>query len=337
MTLSALATIAATGLSIAFLHAAIPTHWLPFVLTSRALKWSRSKTLFITMIAGVGHAVCTSILGFLLAWFGIAMLNRYGVWFPRVAGGALLLLGLFYLYRQLSGGAGHFHLFGGHAHGHSPAAKGPHGGFQVENHGTMLELTVHHEAGVARFRVYQASTAGTALPAAEADSVFLTTTRTDQTRQAFTFISRGLYLESVEPVAAPHAFSTIIGIGHQDHAHEYTFTFSGRDPFDHTDTRDPASAKSDWAAIVSLWMLLTFSPCEGFLVVYVSGVKYGWKGFLVLTGMLGIGTVGAMMLFTSVALYGARKIKVNALERYESGILGSLLSALGLFVIFFDT
>ena len=48
-------------------------------------------------------------------------------------------------------------------------------------------------------------------------------------------------------------------------------------------------------------------------------------------------SVGAMVLFTSVALYGARKIKVNALERYESGILGGLLSLLGLFVIFFDT
>jgi nickel/cobalt exporter len=43
-----LTTIAATGFSVAFFHAAIPTHWLPFVLVSRARGWSRSaKTLAV--------------------------------------------------------------------------------------------------------------------------------------------------------------------------------------------------------------------------------------------------------------------------------------------------
>ena len=53
---SVLTTIAITGFSIAFFHAAIPTHWLPFVLTARAQRWSRSKTLTITALAATGHA-----------------------------------------------------------------------------------------------------------------------------------------------------------------------------------------------------------------------------------------------------------------------------------------
>ena len=40
-------TIAVTGFTVAFLHAAIPTHWLPFVLTARVQKWNRSETVFV--------------------------------------------------------------------------------------------------------------------------------------------------------------------------------------------------------------------------------------------------------------------------------------------------
>jgi nickel/cobalt exporter len=47
-----LTTIAATGFSVAFFHAAIPTHWLPFVLVSRARSWSRRRDLAVATLAG---------------------------------------------------------------------------------------------------------------------------------------------------------------------------------------------------------------------------------------------------------------------------------------------
>ena len=75
-------TIALTGFTVAFLHAAIPTHWLPFVLTARVQKWNRSKTLLVTGLAGSGHVLFTAVLGFLVAWFGIALNDKYGSWFP---------------------------------------------------------------------------------------------------------------------------------------------------------------------------------------------------------------------------------------------------------------
>ena len=94
---SVLTTIALTGFGIAFFHAAIPTHWLPFVLTSRAQRWSRAKTLGITALAGSGHVIFTALIGLLVAWLGIALSARIGAWFPRIAGGALTLFGLFYV------------------------------------------------------------------------------------------------------------------------------------------------------------------------------------------------------------------------------------------------
>ncbi len=95
--------IALTGFGIAFFHAAIPTHWLPFVITARAQRWDRNKTICVTALAGTGHVLVTAILGVLIAWFGIALHDKIEAWFPLIAGGTLLLFGLFYVYRQFSG------------------------------------------------------------------------------------------------------------------------------------------------------------------------------------------------------------------------------------------
>ena len=89
-----LATIALSGFGVAFFHSAIPTHWLPFVLTARVQEWSRSKTIAVTALAGSGHVLVTAALGLAITLFGAAISESIGRWFPRIAGGALLLFGL---------------------------------------------------------------------------------------------------------------------------------------------------------------------------------------------------------------------------------------------------
>jgi ABC-type nickel/cobalt efflux system permease component RcnA len=228
---SVLTTIAITGFTIAFFHAAIPTHWLPFVLTARAQGWSRAKTLSITTLAASGHACFTALLGFIVAWLGIALSDRIGMWFPRIAGGALILFGLFYVVRQLTGHA-HTHLQafgpGGHSHEHE------------------------HENG---------------------------------------------------------------------HTHRHAHI---------------SLSKSDLAAITSLLALLTFSPCEAFVPVYVSGVRYGWYGFALLTIILTVGTIAGMVAFTGLALTGIEQVKLRSFEKYEAGVMGVLLCAVGLLIILFE-
>ena len=104
-----LTTIAFTGFTVAFFHAAIPTHWLPFVAAGRAQRWSHSKTLLITALSGTGHVLTTALLGLILTIFGVALSSRIGTWFPRIAGALLIGLGLFYIWRQLSGHGGNEH------------------------------------------------------------------------------------------------------------------------------------------------------------------------------------------------------------------------------------
>lgn len=343
-------TIALTGFTIAFLHAAIPTHWLPFVLTSRVQKWSRGKTLAVTALAGSGHVLFTAVLGLLVAWLGVKLSDEIGAWFPRIAGGALLLFGLFYLYRQLSGkGHGHSHLFGGHnhtedAHGVSEPEHGPLGGPMIDTGHGKIELSVFETGVPPRFRLYFTDSSGREVGPPPPDSIQLSTLRPDAARQTFTFKPGPGYLESNEEIPEPHEFSVIVELRHGDHAHQHKVQFvedhhHGEHGHAHgaeSAPQPPAKAKSDWAAILGLFTLLTFSPCEGFIPVYISGVRYGWGGFALLTAILSIATVSGMVIFTWLTLIGLEKLRLRWLERYEGGVMGGLLCLLGLFVILFE-
>ncbi|MEP6955540.1 MAG: hypothetical protein ABI883_01850 [Chthoniobacterales bacterium] len=231
-----LTTIAITGFGVAFFHAAIPTHWLPFVLAARAQRWTHFKTLGVTALAGTGHVLMTAALGLVIAFFGIALNEKIGSWFPTIAGAALLALGFFYLSRQLRGkGHAHHHLFCGHTHTQS---------------------------------------------------------------------------------------------GELEHQHDHD------DP--PTPVAERAPVPSDRMAITSLLALLTFSPCEAFLPIYASGVRYGWGGYALLTAILSLGTVAGMVLFTWLTLLGVKNVKLGLLERYESGLIGGLLCVVGLLIILFE-
>jgi nickel/cobalt exporter len=218
-----LTTIAITGFGIAFFHAAIPTHWLPFVLTARVQRWTRPKTIAVTAFAGSGHVAFTALLGLCITWFGSVISKSIGDWFPRIAAGALFLFGLYYIVRQMLG-KGHVHFPYPHEH-------------------------LHEHEGEPRGHLH-----------------------------------------------APHR-------------------------------------TSDRAAITSLLAFLTFSPCEAFLPIYVSGIRYGWTGFALLTTILSIGTVLGMVVFTSLTLAGLDRIKLGVLEKYESAIIGALLCAVGVLIL----
>ncbi len=226
-----LLSIIAAGFTVAFFHAALPTHWLPFVVASRNQSWSRSRTLAITAFAGIGHILITTLLGALLLWFGMNVDRLTGSIFPLLGGGLLVLLGAFYIYRGMKGR--HMHLLPG-SHGHDDA-------HEHEGHS--------HAAG---------------------------------------------------------------------HAHRI-MTSKPRAP--------------DRVVIVGLFTLLTLSPCEAFLPVYLSAARYGWTGFALLSVVLAIATIVGMVTFTALTLAGLEKINLGLLEKYEGVVLGSVLCLLGIALV----
>ncbi len=96
-------TLATTGFSVAFLHAAIPTHWLPFVVIGRARGWSHRRTLWAVAFAGGGHIFATTALGVGLAWFGFELSERFDHAFHWVVAAILVCLGLWLAFREPHG------------------------------------------------------------------------------------------------------------------------------------------------------------------------------------------------------------------------------------------
>ncbi|MCH7614102.1 MAG: sulfite exporter TauE/SafE family protein, partial [Candidatus Marinimicrobia bacterium] len=63
-----------TAASIGFVHTIIgPDHYLPFIMISRARSWSFQKTIFITLLCGIGHVLGSVILGLVGIMFGVAV------------------------------------------------------------------------------------------------------------------------------------------------------------------------------------------------------------------------------------------------------------------------
>jgi len=90
----------------------------------------------------------------------------------------------------------------------------------------------------------------------------------------------------------------------------------------------------DTIAVASLIAMLTFSPCEGFLPIYLTAWPYGWMAFAVLSVVLAVGTLAGMMLFTGLTFAGIQKLELPWLERFEHLILGGVLVLLGIAVVF---
>lgn len=57
------------------------------------------------------------------------------------------------------------------------------------------------------------------------DDLTIITERPDGSRQAFMFVDRGAYLESVDAIPEPHEFMVRVSLGNEGHAHDYDLSF----------------------------------------------------------------------------------------------------------------
>ncbi|EDY81172.1 hypothetical protein VDG1235_789 [Verrucomicrobiia bacterium DG1235] len=201
-----LLTLGATGFVAAFLHAAIPTHWLPFVAIGQARGWTPGKTVGAVALAGGGHVLVTTALGVGLAWFGFELSERFEHTFHWVVAGLLIGLGVWLIRRGKS---------------HRCASR-----------------------------------------------------------------TRGF--------------------------------------------RDGRGKGSDHIALWSLFLVLTLTPCEVMLPVYLSASPYGLLGIAFLSAVLAVATLGAMMAFTWFTARGVRKAGWAWLESLDQRIIGALFCLLGI-------
>jgi nickel/cobalt exporter len=217
------------------------------------LEPGHSKTLmaaFIVAIRGtVGQAVllglAATVSHTIIVW-GIASAGLY-IWqgvdaevfepyFQLVSAAAIIGIALWMLWRTwqdqklAKAAAGHDHA-GHHSHGTSHS-HGSHGGHadvrRIDTgHGLVaLEVLEDGVPPVWRLRTER----GHAWSAAD---VTVVTERPDGSRQAFSFVDKGDYLQSTTDIPEPHEFMVRLSLGHGNHTDDYDLSFVEGHGHDH--------------------------------------------------------------------------------------------------------
>lgn len=88
-----------TAASLGFIHTLLgPDHYLPFIVLSKARNWSRSKTMWITLLSGIGHVAGSVVLGVAGVAMGISLTKLEQIESSRseLVGWLMIAFGLVY-------------------------------------------------------------------------------------------------------------------------------------------------------------------------------------------------------------------------------------------------
>ena len=92
-------TLYITAATIGFLHTVFgPDHYVPFIVMSKARKWSTAKTAILTFLCGIGHITSSVLIGFVGIFFGIEVMKLKALESFRgnIAGWLLIIFGFTY-------------------------------------------------------------------------------------------------------------------------------------------------------------------------------------------------------------------------------------------------
>jgi Co/Zn/Cd efflux system component len=176
----------------------------------------------------------------------------------------------------LLGGGDHAHAHGhGHHHGHSDHDEA----HLLQTSFGPLMLEIFEDGVPPRFRL---SSAGRNL---SADDASIETLRSGRLRQTFAMAQRGDYLESIDEIPEPHAFTVRVSLGHGAETH--TVEFAEHDHGDAAAHRD----NNMRAAVIHVLA----DAAVSFLVIF--GLSLGW---LLGWGWMDpvVGLVGAVVIAT---------------------------------------
>ncbi len=131
-----IAILCGTAASIGLLHTLFgPDHYLPFIVMSRARRWSMARTALITLACGLGHVLSSVVLGMLGVACGIAVTRlelfegyrgSIAAWMLTGFGFAYFVWGMHRAIRARAHEHRHLHEGGAHTHEHTHVAGHAH-------------------------------------------------------------------------------------------------------------------------------------------------------------------------------------------------------------------
>ena len=114
--MSEMMVLLVSAASIGVVHTLLgPDHYLPFIVLSKARNWTRTRTMWITFISGVGHVAGSVVLGLIGIAMGISLsrLEAFEARRGSLVGWMLIAFGILYtaygVYKYIRRGA-HVHL-----------------------------------------------------------------------------------------------------------------------------------------------------------------------------------------------------------------------------------
>src|ERR1700733_10987324 len=166
-------------------------------------------------LAGFTSAIILAMIALLIAYESVSrVFAPVTIHFAEAIPIACLGLAVNIASAWLLSGGGHHH---GHSHGHAHAEHDHDEAHTISTDAGTAVLEVFEDGAPPRFRLR--AQAG---PALTASATSVETVRPDGTRQLFAMQDRGGYLESVEEIAEPHAFTAHVRIGPRDYPVVFT-------------------------------------------------------------------------------------------------------------------
>ena len=178
-------------------------------------------------LAGFASAIILAMIALLIAYESVVRLfEPVAIHFAEAIPIACLGLAVNIASAWLLSGGGHHH---GHGHGHAHDAHDHAEVHHLATEGGIVALEVFEHGVPPRFRL-RAETG----PSLAALTASIETVRADGSRQAFAMQDQGDYLESVDEIPEPHAFTAHLRIGQRDYPaafeeHEHAHESAGRD------------------------------------------------------------------------------------------------------------
>ena len=178
-------------------------------------------------LAGFTSAIILAMIALLIAYESVSRLFApVAIHFAEAIPIACLGLAVNIASAWLLSGGGHHH---GHGHGHAHEGHDHDEAHHISTDAGTVVLEVFEDGVPPRFRL-RAETG----PALTAQATSVETVRPDGTRQLFAMKDQGGYLESVDEIPEPHAFTARVRIGQQDYPvvfeeHEHAHESADRD------------------------------------------------------------------------------------------------------------
>ena len=174
-------------------------------------------------LAGFTSAITLAMIALLIGYEAISRLFApVPIHFAEAIPIACLGLAVNIASAWLLSGGDHHHGHG-HGHGHDHGAHDHDDGHRIATSDGGLVIDVFEDGVPPRFRLHAEQ--GLAL---SANTASVETIRSDGARQRFTFVDRGDYLESIDEIPEPHAFTAQVRLGSEsyvvnfeEHAHAH--------------------------------------------------------------------------------------------------------------------